>query len=72
MAFQAIAVAQTIGLAEPVLHVKALHVGCPSLMDPHVRAIGRCDRISKPLMPALMNDDEIEFWTDTHTGPITA
>src|SRR4051812_19241779 len=67
----AVQILQCIFGAVHVLHVESFEVGGPAFVNPHIGPVGGGDAIAEPFVPALVDDDEVEFWTDTDTGPVT-
>src|SRR5207237_3888509 len=41
-----------------------------ALVDPHVGPVGRRDAIAEPLVPALVDDDEVEARADADAGVV--
>ena len=39
-------------------------------MNPHIRRIGGRDAVAEPLVPALVNDNEVEAQADARAGPV--
>ena len=51
---------QTVLSTVHVFDVKAFEVSGPAFVNPHVGPVGRGDAVAKPLVPAFVNDDEVE------------
>ena len=66
----AVHVLQRVVVAEHVLDVEALEVRRPAFVNPHVRHVGGRDGVAEPLVPALVDDDEVELQADADAGPV--
>ena len=68
--FVAVRVFQIVIVPVHIFDVEAFQICRPAFVNPHVRAVTGCDGVSEPLVPALVNDDEIELETDADARPV--
>src|SRR6202034_3894756 len=61
-----------ISFTPAVFHIEAFEIGGPPFVNPHVCRIGGSDAVAEPLVPTLVNDDEVESRADSDAGPILA
>src|ERR1700685_1632432 len=60
MRLRGIYVLHGIGLAPPVFDVEGFKIVRPTLVNPHIGAIGGADRVAEPFVAAFVDDDEVE------------
>ena len=65
-------VLQAIVVPVHVFDVETLEISRPAFVDPHVGQVGRADAVAEPLVPAFVDDDEVEPRADADAGPVAS
>ncbi|MBV6504872.1 MAG: hypothetical protein ILNGONEN_00427 [Syntrophorhabdaceae bacterium] len=71
-AFVTIEIFDRIFVAEHALDINALGVRAPAFLNPRVGHVVGRHAVAKPLVPAFVNDNEIELRAHPDAGPIAA